>query len=248
MTSTSWSDEFGPYPLHELRIAEFPRYDTYAQAFPGTVAFSEGLGFIAKVDDSQPKDIDYPFYVTAHETAHQWWAHQLVAANTRGGTVLSETLAEYTALMVMKRSTGAARMRRFLRYDLDLYLMGRAMEPKKELPLAQNENQDYIHYRKGSLAMYLLADLVGEDQVNGALRSMLMQFGHQAAPYPTVTALIAALRAVTPPDKAYLIDDLFEAIVLYENRAAPACAHCRSARPHDRRGAGSARLRPSPRN
>jgi ABC-2 type transport system permease protein len=218
------SAQFAPYNLHELRIVEFPRYDTYAQAFPGTVAFSEGLGFIAKVDDSKPKDIDYPFYVTAHETAHQWWAHQLIAANTRGGTVLSETLAEYTALMVMKQTMGPAKMRRFLRYDLDLYLMGRAQEPKKELPLAQNENQDYIHYRKGSLAMYLLADLVGEDKVNGVLRDLLAQYGGKAAPYPTVTPLIAALRAVTPPDKAYLIDDLFEAIVLYENRAASASA------------------------
>jgi ABC-2 type transport system permease protein len=217
------SAQFAPYPLHELRIVEFPRYETYAQSFAGTIAFSEGLGFIAKVDDSKPKDIDYPFYVTAHETAHQWWAHRLIAANTRGGTVLSETLSEYTALMVMKQSMGAARMRRFLRYNLDLYLMGRATEPRKELPLAQNENQDYIHYRKGSLAMYLLADLVGEDKVNGALREMLGQFA-SPPPYPTVTPLIAALRAVTPPDKAYLIDDLFESIVLYQNRAASASA------------------------
>jgi len=218
------SAQFAPYQLHELRIVEFPRYATYAQSFAGTIAFSEGLGFIAKVDDSKPKDIDYPLYVTAHETAHQWWAHQLIAANTRGGTVLSETLSEYTALMVMKQTMGAAKMRRFLRYDLDLYLMGRATEPKKELPLAQNENQDYIHYRKGGLAMYLLADLVGEDKVNGALRGMLAQFASQAPPYPTVTSLIAALRAVTPPDKAYLVDDLFESIVLYENRAASATA------------------------
>lgn len=217
------SAQFAPYPLHELRIVEFPRYASYAQSFAGTIAFSEGLGFIAKVDDSKPKDIDYPFYVTAHETAHQWWAHQLIAANTRGGTVLSETLSEYTALMVMKQTMGAAKMRRFLRYNLDLYLMGRATEPKKELPLAQNENQDYIHYRKGSLAMYLLADLIGEDKVNGALRGMLAQFAHPP-PYPTVTPLIAALRAATPPDKAYLIDDLFDAIVLYENRAIGASA------------------------
>ena len=42
------------------------------------------------------------------------------------------------------------------------------------------------------------------------------------APYPNVTMLIDALRAVTPPELAYLIDDLFEAIVLYENRAIQA--------------------------
>lgn len=218
------SARFSPYQQHELRIVEFARYENYAQSFAGTIAFSEGLGFIARVDDNQPKDIDYPLYVTAHETAHQWWAHQLIAANTRGGTVLSETLAEYTALMVMKQTVGPAKMQRFLRYDLDLYLLGRATESRKELPLGQNENQDYIHYRKGSLAMYLLADLVGEDRINGVLRALLAEYGNRGAPYPTVTPLIAGLRAVTPADKAYLIDDLFESIVLYENRAVSASA------------------------
>jgi aminopeptidase N len=216
------SRRFGPYQFRELRIVEFPRYATYAQAFPGTIPFSESMGFIARIDNDSPKDIDYPFYVSAHEAAHQWWGHQLVGAHTRGATALSESLSEYTALMVMKRTVGGQKMRRFLRYNLDAYLRGRATERRKELPLAQNENQDYVHYRKGSLALYLLADLLGEDTVNGVLRGLLEQHAFKGAPYPTVLVLVDALRAVTPPDKAYLIDDLFEQIVLYENRAESA--------------------------
>jgi aminopeptidase N len=138
--------------------------------------------------------------------------------------VLSESLSEYTALMTMKQSFGAARMRRFLRYDLERYLMGRATERKKELPLAQNENQDYIHYRKGSLAMYLLQDMLGEDVVDGVLRQLLVDHAFRGPPYPTVATLVERLRAVTPPDKAYLIDDLFESIVLYENHVDSAQA------------------------
>ncbi|OON64452.1 hypothetical protein B0920_14320 [Massilia sp. KIM] len=221
------TSRFSPYQFRELRIVEFPRYASYAQAFPGTIPFSESAGFIARVDANSPKDIDYPFYVSAHETAHQWWGHQLVAADTRGATVLSESLSEYTALMVMKRTMGAHKMRRFLRYNLDAYLMGRATERRKELPLAHNENQGYVHYRKGSLALYLLQDLLGEDVVNGVLRQLLASHGYRAAPYPTATELVEGLRAVTPPDKAYLIDDLFDHIVLYENRAESATARQR---------------------
>ena len=218
------SKHFGPYLLRELRIAEFPRYDAFAQAAPGTIPFSESAGFIAKVDPDSRKDIDYPYYVSAHEVGHQWWAHQLIGADARGSTVLSESLAEYTALMTMKNTVGPGKMRRFLRYDLDEYLMGRATENKKELPLAQNENQGYIHYRKGSLAMYLLQDLLGEDVVNGVLHGLLADYAFHAAPYPTVSTLVERLRAVTPSDQAYLIDDLFESIVLYENRADSAGA------------------------
>ncbi|MFC5551174.1 ABC transporter permease/M1 family aminopeptidase [Massilia aerilata] len=221
------STQFGPYQHRELRIAEFPRYAAYAQAAPGVIAFSESAGFIAKVDPESRKDIDYPYYITAHEVGHQWWGHQLIGAGSRGATVLSESLAEYTALMTMRRTFGSSRMRRFLRYDLEEYLMGRAIETRKELPLAQNEDQPYIHYRKGSLAMYLLQDLVGEEAVNGVLRQLLAEHAFRGPPYPSVTTLVEKLRAVTPPDKAYLIDDLFESIVLYENRADSAGAQRR---------------------
>lgn len=219
-----YSKNFSPYQNKMLRIVEFPRYTWSGQNYPNTIPFSEGLGFIAKVDDKNPKDIDYPFLITAHEVAHQWWGHQVVGANTRGSTVLSETLAEYGALMVMKKTAGPDKMRRFLRYNLNHYMMGRAMEKKKELPLAQNENQNYIQYRKGSLAMYLLQDLIGEAKVNAVLAEILAQHAYRGAPYPNVTVLIDGLRKVTPPHLAYLIDDLFESIVLYENRANTARA------------------------
>ncbi|HEU4851918.1 MAG TPA: M1 family aminopeptidase, partial [Telluria sp.] len=219
-----YTTRFGPYPHKVVRIVEFPRYAQFAQSFPNTIPYSESIGFIAKVEEDNPKDLDYPYFVTAHEVAHQWWAHQLIGGDTRGTTVLTETLSEYSALMVMKQRYGADKMRRFLRYDLDRYLHGRAIENKKELPLAENEDQAYIHYAKGSLAMYLLQDLLGEDKINGVLREVLQQHGYKSSPYPSVNVLVDALRRATPPDMAYLIDDLFESIVLYENRAVSAGA------------------------
>ena len=222
-----YTRNYSPYQYKVLRIVEFPRYAAFAQSFPNTIPYSESVGFIARVDDKNPKDIDYPFYITAHEVAHQWWAHQLVGGDTRGATVLSETLSEYSALMVMKKQYGADKMRRFLRYDLNAYLMGRAMENKKELPLADNEDQAYIHYRKGSLAMYQLQDILGEDKVNAVLKGLLAEHAFRTAPYPSVTVLVDALRKITPPEQAYLIDDLFNAIVLHDNRALSATARKR---------------------
>ena len=219
-----YTKNFGPYQHKLVRIIEFPRYARFAQAFPNTIPFSESIGFIARVDDNNPKEVDYPFYVTAHEVAHQWWAHQVISGNSKGGTVLVETLAQYSALMVMKHTYGDATMRRFLQFELDRYLQGRSQERKKELPLAQNENQDYIHYAKGSLAMYLLQDQIGEDKVNQALREVITRHANKGAPYPSSTALTRALREVTPAEQQYVIDDLFESITLYENRAISASA------------------------
>jgi hypothetical protein len=223
-----YSKNYSPYQHKVVRIVEFPRYAKFAQSFPNTIPYSESVGFIAKVDDKNPKDIDYPFYITAHEVAHQWWAHQLVGGDTRGATVLSETLSEYSALMVMKKQYGPDKMRRFLRYDLNKYLLGRALENKKELPLADNENQPYIHYRKGSLAMYQLQDVLGEDKVNAVLKGLLAKHAFNTAPYPSVTVLVDALRGIAAPEQAYLIDDLFNSIVLHDNRALSATARKRA--------------------
>ena len=216
------SRNFSPYQHRQVRILEFPRYASFAQSFPNTIPFSEAIGFIAKVNPKDPKDIDYPYYVTAHEVAHQWWAHQVIGGYAQGATMLSETLAQYSALMVMKHKYGDAKMARFLKYELDSYLVGRATERKREEPLYRNENQPYIHYRKGSLAMYALQDAIGEEAVNRALASLVKKWGFKGPPYPLSTDLVAEFRAVTPPEHQGLVTDLFEMITLYENRAISA--------------------------
>ena len=126
---------FSPYQHRQVRILEFPRYATFAQSFPNTIPFSEGIGFIAKVDTADPESVDYPFYVTAHEVAHQWWAHQVIGGNVQGATVMSETMSQYSALMVMEKEFGKQAMKKFLKYEMNQYLQGRAMEVKKERPL-----------------------------------------------------------------------------------------------------------------
>jgi ABC-type transport system involved in multi-copper enzyme maturation permease subunit len=219
-----YTANFGPYQHKQFRILEFPRYAVFAQAFPNTIPYSEAIGFIARVREDDKDDVDYPYYVTAHEAAHQWWAHQVIGGDVQGATLLSETLAQYSALMVMKRKYGEAKMQKFLAYELDRYLVGRAGEQKRELPLGRVENQSYVHYRKGSLVMYALADYIGEDAVNRALHAFRDRWAFKGPPYPNAVALIDDLRAVTPPKYRYVIDDWFESITLYDNRATRARA------------------------
>jgi ABC-2 type transport system permease protein len=215
---------FGPYQHPVLRIVEFPGYATFAESFSNTIPFSEAIGFVAEVEKGRPDAIDYPLYVTAHEVAHHWWGHQVLSADSQGMTVLVETLAQYSALMIMKHAYGPQVMRRFLRYELDRYLSGRSAEKKKELPLLRVEDQGYIHYSKGSLVMYALQDLIGEDAVNQALREIVEAYGNHGPPYPTSRVLLAALRRHTPEQFQYYLTDQFEEITLYENRAVSAQA------------------------
>lgn len=217
------STNFAPYPHKQARIIEFPRVASFAQAFPGTMPYSEAIGFIADLHD--PEDIDQVLYIVAHEIAHQWWAHQVVGARMQGATLLSETQAQYSALMTMEKEYGRDMMRKFLEYERDRYLRGRGRELLKERPLLTVEaSQGYIHYNKGSVAMYFLREMIGEDAVNRAMRTFMQKYRYAEAPYPTSWALVDALRAETPPHLHYLIKDLFEDITLFSNRTLDAKA------------------------
>jgi ABC-2 type transport system permease protein len=211
-----YTEQFGPYQHRQVRIVEFPRYAPFAQSLPNLIPYSEGVGFIARVEKKD--DIDYPFYVTAHEVAHAWWAHQLIGADAQGSTMLSETLSQYSALMVMEKEYGTKNMRRFLEYELDSYLSGRSIESRRELPLQLVENQPYVHYNKGSLVMYALRDYIGESRVNRVLKRFLDEHKFRGPPYPTSLQLVESLRAETPDSLEYLIEDLFEKVTLYQLR------------------------------
>ena len=211
---------FSPYQFHQARILEFPAYAGFAQSFANTIPYSESIGFIADVRD--PNKIDYTTYVTAHELAHQWWAHQIVGADKEGAESLSETLAQYSALMVMQKIYGPDKIRRFLRFELNTYLIGRQTDPDEEKPLYKEQHEAYIYYNKGSLVMYLLADRMGADKVNAALRTLLAKYAFKGAPYPKSSDLVAALRDQAQASDQGLITDLFEKITLVDLRARDA--------------------------
>lgn len=209
-----FSEAFSPYQYRQFRIMEFPAYASFAQAFPNTIPYSEGIGFIADLRGDE--EIDYVYYVTAHEAAHQWWAHQVMSANVQGGTMLIETFAQYGALMVMEREYGADHMRRFLKYELDNYLNARSNETREELPLYRVENQQHIHYRKGAVIMYALQDYVGEDVVNRAMQRLIEGFGFQGDPYARSADFLRILREEAGPEWDDLITDFFERITIFD--------------------------------
>ncbi|HVX05162.1 MAG TPA: M1 family aminopeptidase [Rhodanobacteraceae bacterium] len=217
-----YTQHFGPFQFRQLRILEFPDYSAFAQSFANTIPFSESIGFIANVH--KPTDIDYVTYVTAHEIGHQWWAHQAIGASVQGVTMLDESLAQYSALMVMKHLYGPNKMRKFLKYELDRYLSGRSIEDVAEEPLALVENQPYIHYRKASVILYALQDYIGEDKVNAALRTWLDKVKFQQPPYTDTRDLLADLRAQAGPQYQGLITDFFDRITLFDDRMVSATA------------------------
>jgi ABC-2 type transport system permease protein len=209
-----YQSAFGPYPFDHLRIVEFPGYGYYAQAFAGTVAYSETLDFVA--DFSDPSTIDHVTLVTAHEVAHQYWGHMVTPSDNEGGSMIVETLAQYSALMAVTKLYGEAGMSRARLDQLVRYLQGRAWAAE-ESPLMRATGQNFVIYRKGAVVMHLLQERLGEEAINRALRKVIRQYGNKRPPYPRSVDIIAAFRAeAKTEEQQQLITDLFERITLYD--------------------------------
>ncbi|MFD2572744.1 M1 family aminopeptidase [Spirosoma soli] len=216
-----YTKNYAPYPYPVLRVLEFPRYATFAQSFPTTVPYSEEFGWVG--DFRNPDKTDYAYYVTAHEVAHQWWGHQIMPSRTRGANQISETMAEYSALMVLKQRYGADAMPKFLKYSLDRYLGGRAFEDKFEANMLDNDTRSYVWYQKGSMLMYALQDYIGEERVNKAMNDYMKAARfRQQAPFTTSLEWYSFLKAATPDSLKPWLTDNFEKLTLYDNRITKA--------------------------
>ena len=222
MSLDYYKQEFSPYQHQQVRIIEFPRYASFAQSFSNTIPYSEDIGFIADLRDEDK--IDWVSFITAHEMGHQWWGHQLMPADVQGSAVLSESLSEYSAYLIMEQLYGEHQLRKFIKWEMDRYLSGRSGEVLEELPLMRVENQPYIHYQKGGIVMYSLKDRLGEKTFNGALKNLLNEFQYQSDPYPTTLDLVRHIKAVANDSDYDFIDDMFAKITLFDLKTKKATA------------------------
>ncbi len=203
---------YSPYPHKQLRLVEYPSTGRGLglTSFPGMIEYSEGFALV-RVEDDERK-IDFPFAVMAHEMGHQWWGHQLVPAVVEGAPILSESLAWYSAMLVVEQTYGRDHLDRLLRIMRREYM---APHQTREVPLLRAWDR-LDAYRTGPFAMYALRELAGVDRVNGALRNLLAKFDPQRPPFATSLDLYAELRAATPPDMHYLLKELFEEITFWD--------------------------------
>lgn len=188
------------------RSDSYPGDAITLHASPINISYQEGFSLF------NPRDLDFPFAVVAHEVAHQWWGNQLIPARVEGSPLLTESLSWYSAMAVLEETYDPEHLDRLLKVMRKAYLTPHA---RANVPLLRAT--DWLQaYRKGPFAMYALREYIGEKQVNAALRRLLQKHGSGEPPRPTSLDLYRELQAVTPGSLQYLLADLFEANTFWE--------------------------------
>jgi ABC-2 type transport system permease protein len=208
----SW---FAEYPWTNLRVTEFPGLAGYAQGFPGNIAFSETIGYLAQPVENERQEpdaaaLDAAFYIVAHEAGHQWWGNMVTPGKGPGGNVISEGLAEFSACMLLHHELGAEQAQVLRRRWEKAYVEGRS--PDNERPLnrvdGSRAGDQVVTYQRPGWVFWMLRGLMGEDALLAGLRDFITTWRDGVATrdgldFPLVEDLLASLRPHAPDATAF---------------------------------------------
>ncbi len=205
-----YNQKFSSYTPTEINLLEITSPYKVGIAFNGVVALSETSIFTTSIND---QEVDFAYFMLAHEIAHQWWGNQLIPNKNDGALLLVESLAQYSAYMAIKEHYGKDYLKKVLAGEHNRYFLAPSTQP---LISPLNNNNRSFYYEKGGLALYHLQQQLGENVLNEIL-NQLLSANHKKS-YTSAITLIDALLMQT--DKKYhpLINELFKEVVTYDNQ------------------------------
>jgi len=213
----SYGAWFGPYPWENLRVTQFPGLAGYAQGFPGNISFSEGIGYmsrpVAKDADGyleQEGALDVAFYVVAHESGHQWWGNIVMPGKGPGGNIISEGLAEFSALMLLHHELGEEQAKTLRRRWEKQYTEGRRADNERAINRTDGTRPGdrVVTYPRAGFVFWMLRDLMGEEQMLAGLKAFVTKWKDgvqmpEGLDFPLIEDMVESLRPFAPDAVAF---------------------------------------------
>lgn len=190
---------WGSYPYSGYAIAEIP-------AGVVTWGASSEQGFIMATTPLFGEDGNLPLF--AHEAAHAWWGNR-VNTTGPGSQLVSESLAQYGAVVAIESLEGTDAMNEFLRFSRDGYNSLQSAAGYFEIvrrggdkPLSELSNGPWDHNlsdAKGHWFYHMLRHRIGEERFFAVLRDLQRDHAGRAL---SLSDLRAAFVDAVPADSA----------------------------------------------
>jgi ABC-2 type transport system permease protein len=219
---TYYNATFGPYQFGELRFLETSNYTDWSATYPGGIAFAEWFGWDAAFNS--PDQVDYCYFYTAYQLAHQWWMFQVAPSHTQGAYNIEDGLSRYSALLVYEKKRGKDAVQALQRFVMDDYRQQHRYSFGQEQPLVGSRDY-YVRDFKAGAILYGLKDLIGEDTLNAAIREFRDTYAYRdRPPFAGSNDLYSYIKRKVPDSLQYYLTDSWEKITIYDNKIIAASA------------------------
>jgi ABC-2 type transport system permease protein len=215
-----FSAVYGEFPFTGIRLAETSQYGPRTGSFATMDTYAESFGWNANLNG--PGQFDFYSFNVEKQLAQQWWRFQVSPNSTVGSLVIPEGLATYSALVMAERKYGKTNMKQILQNQLWFYLFIRRRLEEKEHPIIK-ANEWFEWGEKTGVVLYGLRDLIGEDNMNAALREFKNEYAFNATPpYAGSPDLYRCLQKHVPDSLQYYLTDTWQKVTLYDNKLVDA--------------------------
>lgn len=206
---------FGQYPFTHIRLAQIPSHWQFGGfAHPSTISLTEDRNYLVDIRD--PRAFDLVAKRTIHEVAHQWFGHILAPKNVEGASIFVEGFAKYTEGRVMEKMHGKSAIWELSRNSNKRYFTYRTYSNETEPPVYQVRGEGYLSYGKLFNVMLATKDLIGEIELNSAIKTILNRHKNQVALKASSVEFLNELYKLTPKKHHQLLDDWFKRVIIYD--------------------------------
>lgn len=207
LTLDYFTENFGAYPFDSLIFAEVSSFSQgfAGTSYPGVIFMTENMTFHANIEKETNQDVVNE--LAGHEVAHFWWGNNQISPDYREGyALLTESLAMYTEMMIYKKMHGKEKMMERVAIHQQIYDSEKGFY--EETPLLKTLGEPYLAYSKGAVVFVELSELIGEKQLNLALKQFLNN-NKYPNPRPIATDLLEEILAVANKSQHGKIKKLF---------------------------------------
>lgn len=201
----SWMQQhIAPYRAKQLTLLTMPDMGATGYALPQLLMINHTVGFRAK--PAEDAGFDQRYRRAVHETAHQWFGHDIGNGVLADSAFLTESLAKYVELVLIEQRYGIEAMHALVDYERQRFeLAVRRSSSQTQAIVDATEMHDL--YSRATLVFAILRQQLGDERICQALRQLWQKHAYPNTP-ATSMDFVRALQAAASPDRQQLIVEL----------------------------------------
>lgn len=193
-----------PYQASNLSLIAMPDIGPTGYALPQMMMINYRVGF--RAEPAPDAGFDQRYRRAVHETAHQWFGHDLGNGVITDSAFLIESLAKYVELALIEQRYGIEAMQALVDYERQRYALA-VMRATERTQALVNATQNHDLYSRATLVFAILRQEIGDEVICQALRTLWQQHAYPLIP-ATSMDFVRALKSQVSEQQQALIDVL----------------------------------------